>query len=91
MLFARSLQGTIVLSWKSAAFELSTLNPFPKAWVLVPKGPVTPPFLTSSVPRDLAPRDISGTSDPFARVFWGSQSLETSVSGGAELGDWGIK
>ncbi|XP_043295669.1 rasGAP-activating-like protein 1 isoform X6 [Cervus canadensis] len=29
--------------------------------------------------RDLAPRDISGTSDPFARVFWGSQSLETSV------------
>ncbi|XP_015422765.1 PREDICTED: rasGAP-activating-like protein 1 [Myotis davidii] len=26
--------------------------------------------------RDLAPRDISGTSDPFARVFWGSQSLE---------------
>ncbi|XP_070331432.1 rasGAP-activating-like protein 1 isoform X2 [Odocoileus virginianus] len=29
--------------------------------------------------RDLAPRDISGTSDPFARVFWGSQSLETST------------
>ncbi|XP_049643729.1 rasGAP-activating-like protein 1 [Suncus etruscus] len=29
--------------------------------------------------RDLAPRDISGTSDPFARVFWGSQSLETSI------------
>ncbi|XP_073737186.1 rasGAP-activating-like protein 1 isoform X3 [Callorhinus ursinus] len=29
--------------------------------------------------RDLAPRDITGTSDPFARVFWGSQSLETSV------------
>ncbi|XP_065745423.1 rasGAP-activating-like protein 1 isoform X2 [Phocoena phocoena] len=28
---------------------------------------------------DLAPRDISGTSDPFARVFWGSQSLETST------------
>uniref|UniRef100_F6SXY6 RAS protein activator like 1 n=1 Tax=Monodelphis domestica TaxID=13616 RepID=F6SXY6_MONDO len=26
---------------------------------------------------DLAPRDISGTSDPFARIFWGSQSLET--------------
>ncbi|KAM7234400.1 hypothetical protein CapIbe_014558 [Capra ibex] len=25
------------------------------------------------------PRDISGTSDPFARVFWGSQSLETST------------
>ncbi|XP_025329812.1 rasGAP-activating-like protein 1 isoform X2 [Canis lupus dingo] len=30
--------------------------------------------------RDLAPRDITGTSDPFARVFWGSQSLETSLS-----------
>ncbi|XP_058387447.1 rasGAP-activating-like protein 1 [Diceros bicornis minor] len=29
--------------------------------------------------RDLAPRDISGTSDPFARVFWGSQSLETAT------------
>ncbi|KAM6166390.1 rasGAP-activating-like protein 1 [Erethizon dorsatum] len=29
--------------------------------------------------RDLAPRDISGTSDPFARVFWGSQSLESST------------
>ncbi|XP_028341974.1 rasGAP-activating-like protein 1 isoform X2 [Physeter macrocephalus] len=29
--------------------------------------------------RDLAPRDIFGTSDPFARVFWGSQSLETST------------
>uniref|UniRef100_A0A8D1JAX6 RasGAP-activating-like protein 1 n=1 Tax=Sus scrofa TaxID=9823 RepID=A0A8D1JAX6_PIG len=29
--------------------------------------------------RDLAPRDISGTSDPFARVFWGSQSSETST------------
>ncbi|XP_031193542.1 rasGAP-activating-like protein 1 isoform X2 [Mastomys coucha] len=29
--------------------------------------------------RDLAPRDISGTSDPFARVFWGSHSLETST------------
>ncbi|XP_069848086.1 rasGAP-activating-like protein 1 isoform X1 [Dipodomys merriami] len=29
--------------------------------------------------RDLAPRDISGTSDPFARVFWGSQSSETSI------------
>nr|XP_044989087.1 rasGAP-activating-like protein 1 isoform X2 [Jaculus jaculus] len=29
--------------------------------------------------RDLAPRDISGTSDPFARVIWGSQSVETST------------
>ncbi|XP_036619166.1 rasGAP-activating-like protein 1 [Trichosurus vulpecula] len=27
--------------------------------------------------RDLAPRDLSGTSDPFARIFWGSQSLDT--------------
>ncbi|XP_074061904.1 rasGAP-activating-like protein 1 isoform X3 [Macrotis lagotis] len=27
--------------------------------------------------RDLAPRDLSGTSDPFARIFWGNQSLET--------------
>nr|XP_025745428.1 rasGAP-activating-like protein 1 isoform X1 [Callorhinus ursinus] len=36
--------------------------------------------------RDLAPRDITGTSDPFARVFWGSQSLETSVSGGMDRG-----
>uniref|UniRef100_A0A8C5XYX5 RAS protein activator like 1 n=1 Tax=Microcebus murinus TaxID=30608 RepID=A0A8C5XYX5_MICMU len=39
--------------------------------------------------RDLAPRDISGTSDPFARVFWGSQSLETSVSGGQGAGKEG--
>lgn len=29
--------------------------------------------------RDLAPRDMSGTSDPFARIFWGSQSLESSI------------
>ncbi|XP_006870574.1 PREDICTED: rasGAP-activating-like protein 1 [Chrysochloris asiatica] len=29
--------------------------------------------------RDLAPRDISGTSDPFARVFWGSQTMETTT------------
>ncbi|XP_052611178.1 rasGAP-activating-like protein 1 isoform X1 [Peromyscus californicus insignis] len=29
--------------------------------------------------RDLAPRDISGTSDPFARVSWGNHSLETST------------
>lgn len=48
-----------------------------------------PPLLSSSAPRDLAPRDISGTSDPFARVFWGSQSLETSVSGRGKLGERG--
>ncbi|KAM4809694.1 rasGAP-activating-like protein 1 isoform 2-T2 [Rhinophrynus dorsalis] len=29
--------------------------------------------------RDLAPRDISGTSDPFVRIFCNNQSLETSV------------
>lgn len=51
----------------------------------------THPF-SSSVPRDLAPRDISGTSDPFARVFWGNHSLETSVSepggSGTPLSGW---
>lgn len=30
--------------------------------------------------RDLAPRDISGTSDPFARVIFNNHSAETSVS-----------
>uniref|UniRef100_A0A3P8ST40 RAS protein activator like 1 n=1 Tax=Amphiprion percula TaxID=161767 RepID=A0A3P8ST40_AMPPE len=30
--------------------------------------------------RDLAPRDISGTSDPFARVLFNNHSAETSVS-----------
>ncbi|XP_053136296.1 rasGAP-activating-like protein 1 isoform X2 [Hemicordylus capensis] len=29
--------------------------------------------------RDLAPRDISGTSDPFARVLWNGQVLETAI------------
>ncbi|XP_030073806.1 rasGAP-activating-like protein 1 isoform X3 [Microcaecilia unicolor] len=29
--------------------------------------------------RDLAPRDISGTSDPFTRVFCNNQTLETSI------------
>ncbi|OCT98141.1 hypothetical protein XELAEV_18010371mg [Xenopus laevis] len=29
--------------------------------------------------RDLAPRDISGTSDPFVRIFCNNQTLETSV------------
>lgn len=52
-------------------------------------GVLCSPLLSSSVSRDLAPRDISGTSDPFARVFWGSQSLETSVSGEGELGETG--
>ena len=30
--------------------------------------------------RDLAPRDISGTSDPFTRVIFNNHSAETSVS-----------
>uniref|UniRef100_A0A8D2J533 RAS protein activator like 1 n=1 Tax=Varanus komodoensis TaxID=61221 RepID=A0A8D2J533_VARKO len=29
--------------------------------------------------RDLAPRDSSGTSDPFARVLWNGQVLETAI------------
>ncbi|XP_053225800.1 rasGAP-activating-like protein 1 isoform X1 [Podarcis raffonei] len=29
--------------------------------------------------RDLAPRDTSGTSDPFARVLWNGQELETAI------------
>ncbi|XP_061459322.1 rasGAP-activating-like protein 1 isoform X5 [Rhineura floridana] len=29
--------------------------------------------------RDLAPRDTSGTSDPFARVLWNGQVLETAI------------
>ncbi|XP_069616007.1 rasGAP-activating-like protein 1 isoform X3 [Ranitomeya imitator] len=29
--------------------------------------------------RDLAPRDISGTSDPFVRIFCNNQTLESSV------------
>uniref|UniRef100_A0A8D0GU36 C2 domain-containing protein n=1 Tax=Sphenodon punctatus TaxID=8508 RepID=A0A8D0GU36_SPHPU len=29
--------------------------------------------------RDLAPRDISGTSDPFARVLWNGHTLETAI------------
>lgn len=45
--------------------------------------PLTPRLLC---PRDLAPRDISGTSDPFARVFWGSQSLESAVRGSRVAG-----
>lgn len=65
---------------------MSILNPFSKVQLGFWSSRVLgPSFLSSSVPRDLAPRDISGTSDPFARVFWGSQSLETSVSDGGEL------
>nr|XP_060641414.1 rasGAP-activating-like protein 1 isoform X1 [Anolis sagrei ordinatus] len=29
--------------------------------------------------RDLAPKDISGTSDPFARIMWNGQALETAI------------
>uniref|UniRef100_A0A8C6AA24 RAS protein activator like 1 n=1 Tax=Marmota marmota marmota TaxID=9994 RepID=A0A8C6AA24_MARMA len=38
--------------------------------------------------RDLAPRDISGTSDPFARVFWGGQSAETSTIKKTRFPQW---
>uniref|UniRef100_A0A8C0IWH2 RAS protein activator like 1 n=1 Tax=Chelonoidis abingdonii TaxID=106734 RepID=A0A8C0IWH2_CHEAB len=36
-------------------------------------------LLLSSPPRDLAPRDVSGTSDPFARVSWDGHALETAI------------
>ena len=78
MLFARSLQCTILLSWKSAAFELSTLNPFPKAWVLVLKGSVTPtPYL-------ICPQ---GPGPPrHLRHVW---PICACVLGQPELGDFG--
>ncbi|KAF3820688.1 hypothetical protein GH733_005233 [Mirounga leonina] len=62
----------------SLSREAIAADPRGPAWVLVIKGPASlTPFLIFR--RDLAPRDITGTSDPFARVFWGSQSLETST------------
>lgn len=74
------------ITLETSGIEWSTLNLFSKVQLgFWPLRVLWSPLLSSSVPRDLAPRDISGTSDPFARVFWGSQSLETSVSGG---GDW---
>lgn len=35
--------------------------------------------------RDLAPRDISGTSDPFTRVICKNHSAETSVSSSSQV------
>lgn len=37
-------------------------------------------FWSGDTHRDLAPRDISGTSDPFARVIFNNHSAETAVS-----------
>ncbi|XP_019717440.1 rasGAP-activating-like protein 1 isoform X1 [Hippocampus comes] len=39
--------------------------------------------------RDLAPRDISGTSDPFARVIYNSHSAETSIIKKTRFPHWG--
>ncbi|KAJ8285824.1 hypothetical protein GJAV_G00031320 [Gymnothorax javanicus] len=39
--------------------------------------------------RDLAPRDISGTSDPFARVLFNSHSAETSIIKKTRFPHWG--
>ncbi|XP_049619997.1 rasGAP-activating-like protein 1 isoform X1 [Syngnathus scovelli] len=39
--------------------------------------------------RDLAPRDSSGTSDPFARVIYSSHSAETSIIKKTRFPHWG--
>ncbi|XP_034025596.1 rasGAP-activating-like protein 1 [Thalassophryne amazonica] len=39
--------------------------------------------------RDLAPRDISGTSDPFARVIFNNHSAETSIIKKTRFPHWG--
>ncbi|KAM9391907.1 rasGAP-activating-like protein 1 [Pholidichthys leucotaenia] len=39
--------------------------------------------------RDLAPRDISGTSDPFARVTFNNHSAETSIIKKTRFPHWG--
>ncbi|XP_041644172.1 rasGAP-activating-like protein 1 isoform X2 [Cheilinus undulatus] len=39
--------------------------------------------------RDLAPRDISGTSDPFARVIYNNHSAETSIIKKTRFPHWG--
>ncbi|XP_061842114.1 rasGAP-activating-like protein 1 isoform X1 [Nerophis lumbriciformis] len=39
--------------------------------------------------RDLAPRDISGTSDPFARVIYNNYSAETSIIKKTRFPHWG--
>ncbi|KAJ8414806.1 hypothetical protein AAFF_G00023290 [Aldrovandia affinis] len=41
--------------------------------------------------RDLAPRDISGTSDPFARVLFNNHSAETSIIKKTRFPHWGEK
>ncbi|XP_034450922.1 rasGAP-activating-like protein 1 isoform X2 [Hippoglossus hippoglossus] len=39
--------------------------------------------------RDLAPRDITGTSDPFARVIFNNHSAETSIIKKTRFPHWG--
>uniref|UniRef100_A0A671UMJ0 RAS protein activator like 1 n=1 Tax=Sparus aurata TaxID=8175 RepID=A0A671UMJ0_SPAAU len=39
--------------------------------------------------RDLAPRDISGTSDPFGRVIFNNHSAETSIIKKTRFPHWG--
>uniref|UniRef100_A0A3Q3RTG1 RAS protein activator like 1 n=1 Tax=Mastacembelus armatus TaxID=205130 RepID=A0A3Q3RTG1_9TELE len=39
--------------------------------------------------RDLAPRDISGTSDPFARVIFNNHSAESSIIKKTRFPHWG--
>uniref|UniRef100_A0A3Q2Q5G5 RAS protein activator like 1 n=1 Tax=Fundulus heteroclitus TaxID=8078 RepID=A0A3Q2Q5G5_FUNHE len=39
--------------------------------------------------RDLAPRDISGTSDPFGRVIYNNHSAETSIIKKTRFPHWG--
>ncbi|XP_062310283.1 rasGAP-activating-like protein 1 [Osmerus eperlanus] len=39
--------------------------------------------------RDLAPRDISGTSDPFARILFNNHSAETSIIKKTRFPHWG--
>lgn len=87
---AGPLQGSSSSPCKPEAFEWSTLSPLSKVQPgCLSLRVLRPSPLSSFVSRDLAPRDITGTSDPFARVFWGSQSLETSVSGGVGPGRGG--
>ncbi|XP_028270188.1 rasGAP-activating-like protein 1 [Parambassis ranga] len=39
--------------------------------------------------RDLAPRDISGTSDPFSRIIFNNHSAETSIIKKTRFPHWG--
>uniref|UniRef100_A0A8C3SS35 RAS protein activator like 1 n=1 Tax=Chelydra serpentina TaxID=8475 RepID=A0A8C3SS35_CHESE len=72
---------------KGLQCHLATLGrpsqPLPShASALSPSHPEThphcPPFVLFP-PRDLAPRDISGTSDPFVRVSCDGHALETAI------------